>query len=586
MAVRGIEEVAIRRLAVKFSGNETTPPDATANPAPTGSDPAATSDLETTTVTNADSATTTPNTEALLNQFTTLDEVQLLDTTLRDGEQMPGVSLTPADKLELARELDAAGVHVIEAGSACTSEGEREGIRRVAAAGLDATVTSFARGVQSDVDRALDCGVDGINLVVPASDKHVETKVGSTREEVVETTIELVEYATDHGLWVEVLGEDGSRADLEYLERLLGAGLDAGADRVCYCDTVGAAGPERTAEIVSRLADLGPTSLHTHDDLGFGMTNVHAGLKAGADLVHGTVNGVGERAGNVALEEVAIALDRCYDVDTVELQRLYRLCRRVADVTGVAIPPNKAVGGANAFAHESGIHTDGTLKDGTMYEPYAPETVGRERRLVLGKHAGRAGVAAALAEHGLDVDEDELREVVARVKDLGDRGKRVTDADLLAITEDVQGRERDRHVELVDLSASSGGNLPTASVRLRVGDEERVASGTGSGPVDAGLEAVRAALSSDAATGDDDASAGGVSFELDSYHVAAITGGTDAVVTVEVDLSRGDRSVSVSASDADITRASVVAMVDALDRLLSAEAAEAGIEPDAVTADD
>ncbi|SNR43636.1 D-citramalate synthase [Halorubrum vacuolatum] len=525
------------------------------------------------TAATTDDSTVTTTTEALLNPFTTLEEVQLLDTTLRDGEQMPGVSLTPADKVDLARELDAAGVHLIEAGSACTSAGEREGIRRVAAEGLDATVTSFARGVQSDIDRALDCDVDGVNLVVPASDKHVETKVGSTREEVVETTVELVEYATDHDLWVEVLGEDGSRADLDYLEQLLGAGLDAGADRICYCDTVGAAGPERTAEIVSRLAELGPTSLHTHDDLGFGLTNVHAGLKAGADTVHGTVNGVGERAGNVAIEEVAIALDRCYDVDTVELDRLYRLCRRVAEVTGVPLPPNKAVGGANAFAHESGIHTDGTLKDGTMYEPYPPETIGRERRLVLGKHAGRAGVAAALAEHDLEVDEDELREVVARVKDLGDRGKRVTDADLLAITEDVQGRERDRHVELVDFTATSGGNLPTASVRLRVGDEERVASGTGSGPVDAGLEAVRAALA-------------GVAFELDSYHVDAITGGTDAVVTVEVDLSRGDRSVSVSASDADITRASVVAMVDALDRLLSAEAAEAGVEPDAVTADD
>ncbi|WP_193365807.1 (R)-citramalate synthase [Halorubrum aidingense] len=510
--------------------------------------------------------------------LTTLDEVQLLDTTLRDGEQMPGVSLTPAEKVDVARELDAAGMHFVEAGSACTSAGEREAIRRVASEGLDATVTSFARGVKADVDHALDCGVDGINLVVPASDKHVETKVGSTRDDVVDRTVELVEYATDHGLWVEVLGEDGSRADLDYLERLLGAGLDAGADRICYCDTVGAADPERTAEVVSRLADLGPTSLHTHDDLGFGVANVHAGLTAGADTVHGTVMGVGERAGNVALEEVAIALARSYDVETVELERLYRLCRTVSEVTGVALPPNKAVCGANAFAHESGIHTDGTLKDGTMYEPYPPETVGRERRLVLGKHAGRAGVEAALAEHDVAVDDDELREVVSRVKDLGDRGKRVTDADLLAITEDVQGRERDRHVELVDLSATSGGNLPTASVRLRVGDAERVASGTGSGPVDAGLEAVRAALAGDGA-GD------GVSFELDSYHVDAITGGTDAVVTVEVDLSRGDRSVSVSSTDADITRASVVAMVDGLDRLLAA-AAEDGADPDAVSVAD
>jgi len=503
-----------------------------------------------------------------LNPLTTLETVQLLDTTLRDGEQMPGVSLTPADKVDIAHELDAAGVHIIEAGSACTSAGEREGIRRVAEEGLDATVTSFARGVRSDIDHALECGVDGVNLVVPASDKHVETKVGASREEIIDTTVDLVEYATDHGLWVEVLGEDGSRADLAYLERLLGAGLDAGADRICYCDTVGAAGPEHTATVVSRLAELGPTSLHTHDDLGFGLANVHAGLTAGADTVHGTVTGVGERAGNVAIEEVAIALDQCYDIETVTLERLYRLCRRVSEVTGVGLPPNKAVCGANAFAHESGIHTDGTLKDGTMYEPYTPETVGRERRLVLGKHAGRAGVEAALVEHDLAVTDDELQAIVSRVKELGDRGKRVTDADLLAITEDVQGRERDRHVELVDFSATSGGNLPTASVRLRVGDTARTASGTGAGPVDAGLEAVRAALA--AGTEDVDETA----FELDSYHVDAITGGTDAVVTVAVDLSRGDRSVSVSASDADITRASVIAMVDALDRLSALEPAD------------
>ncbi|MBP1921860.1 D-citramalate synthase [Halorubrum alkaliphilum] len=561
MVVRRIEQVASRRLAGKFAERNDRS-DSLDRPSSDGTRP------------SSDDGSADTDTETLLNPLTHLEEVQLLDTTLRDGEQMPGVSLTPADKLEIARELDAAGVHVIEAGSACTSEGEREGIRRVAREGLDATVTSFARGVRSDIDRALECDVDGVNLVVPASDRHVETKVGSSREAVVETTVELVEYATDHGLWVEVLGEDGSRADLDYLERLMRAGLDAGADRVCYCDTVGAAGPEHTAEVVSRLADLGPTSLHTHDDLGFGVTNVHAGLKAGADTVHGTVTGIGERAGNVAIEEVAIALDRCYDIDTVDIDRLYRLCRRVADVTGVVLPPNKAVCGANAFAHESGIHTDGTLKDGAMYEPYPPETVGRERRLVLGKHAGRAGVAAALAEHEIDVDEAELREIVSRVKELGDRGKRVTDADLLAMAEDVQGRERDRHVELVDLSASSGGNLPTASVRLRVGDEERVASGTGSGPVDAGLEAVRTALEAGSESGtraDGSERSESVAFELDSYHVDAITGGTDAVVTVAVDLSRGDRSVSVSASDADITRASVVAMVDALDRLSAVE---------------
>jgi len=493
--------------------------------------------------------------------------VQLLDTTLRDGEQAPGVSLTPDEKAEIARGLDRAEFGFIEAGSACTGQGERETIRKVASLDLDATVTSFARGLERDIDLALDCGVDGVNLVVPASDRHVQDKVGTTPAENVANTKSLVEYAKDHGLWVEVIGEDGSRADLDYLEELLGGALDAGADRICYADTVGHAGPETTYRYVSRLADLGPVSTHTHDDLGLAMTNVYASLRAGADLVHGTVNGIGERAGNVALEEVAIALQHCYGVESCKLDELYDLAQLVARTTGVPLAPNKAVVGENAFTHESGIHTDGTLKDDAMYEPYDPATVGRERRLVLGKHAGRAGVKAALDEHGVAVDDDELSAVVERVKRLGDRGKRVTDADLLAIAEDVQGRERDRRVELVGLTAASGGGTPTASVRLEVDGEERVASGTGSGPVDAAVSAVRSALGASA-----DA-------QLDSYHVDAITGGTDAVVTVEVEMSRGDRSVTVAASDADITRASVEAMIEALDRLLATA-------PEHVPADD
>ena len=232
------------------------------------------------------------------------DDVQLLDTTLRDGEQAPGVSLTPDEKVEIAEALEAADIDVIEAGSACTSEGERDCIRRVTDLNLDATVTSFARGIRSDIDHALDCNVDGITLVVPSSDKHIETKVGSTREEVIESSVELVEYATDHDLWVELLGEDGSRADPEFLVDLADAGHEAGADRFCYADTVGHASPEHTDDVVAKLAELGPTSVHTHDDLGFGMTNVHAGLRAGADFVHGTVNGIGERAGNVAVQRV------------------------------------------------------------------------------------------------------------------------------------------------------------------------------------------------------------------------------------------------------------------------------------------
>ncbi|WP_049995952.1 alpha-isopropylmalate synthase regulatory domain-containing protein [Halococcus sediminicola] len=484
-------------------------------------------------------------------------EVQFLDTTLRDGEQAPGVSLSSDEKVGIARKLDGAGVSTIEAGSACTGAGERETISRVAGENLDARVTSFCRGIERDIDLALDCGVDGINLVVPASERHIEGKVGTTPGGVVETTVELVEYAREHGLWVEVLGEDGSRADPAFLTELMGAAIDAGADRICYCDTVGYATPEHTGKVVAQLAALGPTSTHTHDDLGMAVANALASIRADADLVHATVNGIGERAGNVALEEVAIALAEGYGVETVDTTGLYDLARTVADSTGIALAPNKAVVGENAFTHESGIHTDGQLKDDAMYEPYPPERVGRERRLALGKHAGRAGVEAALAEHDVTTTDDELAEITEQVTDLGDRGKRVTDADVLALAETVQGRERERRVELVDLTTAGGSDTPAASVRLRVDGDERTASGTGSGPVDAAVAAVREALGS---RGD---------ATLESYHVDAITGGTDAVVTVEIEMSRDGRSVSVAASDIDITRASVAAMVEAFDRLLA-----------------
>jgi D-citramalate synthase len=494
-------------------------------------------------------------------------DVQFLDTTLRDGEQAPGVSLTPEEKAAIARELDSAGVAVVEAGSACTGAGEREAISRVTDLGLDATVTSFCRGLRGDIEQALDCGVDGVNLVVPASDRHVRRKVGTTRDAVVADTRELVAYARDHGLWVEVIGEDGSRADPEFLERLLGAALEAGATRVCYADTVGDATPDRVRAAVRRLAPLGPVGVHTHDDMGLAVTNALAGVAAGADLVHATVNGIGERAGNAALEELAVALAEGYGLETLELERLYGLARTVADATGVGLAPNKAVVGENAFAHESGIHTDGTLKDEAMYEPYPPERVGRERRLVLGKHTGRAGLRATLAEHGVEPDEATLDAALERVKALAERDRRVTDADLLAVVEDVRGADRERLVELEDLTATSGGQTPTASVRLTVDGEPRTAAGTGCGPVDAAMTAVADALGEPAVS-------------LESYHVDAITGGTDAVVAVEVEMSRGDRTVSASAGGPDITRASVVAMVDALDRLLGDTADPAGSATD------
>tara|TARA_A100001037_G_scaffold241923_1_gene222232 strand:- start:41001 stop:42506 length:1506 start_codon:yes stop_codon:yes gene_type:complete len=482
--------------------------------------------------------------------------IEILDTTLRDGEQAPGIALTTDEKVSIATELDNIGVSVIEAGSACTGPSERDAIKQIVNAGLNAKITSFARGIQSDIDHALDCGVDGVTLVVPSSDRHVTDKVRTTREDVISSSVSLIEYAKDHGIWVELLGEDGSRANIDFLRDLMNSGIEAGADWICWADTVGHASPEQAYLAVSEFSQIGPTSTHTHDDLGLAMSNVLASIAGGALMVHATVNGIGERSGNVALEEVAIALHHCYDIDTVNLDGLYDLAQIVSSATGVSLPPNKAVIGENAFTHESGIHTDGILKDNKMYEPYPPELVGRSRRLAIGKHVGRAGAKATLAEHGITPSDEQISTIVNRVKLLAERNKRVTDADLLAISDDVCGTPRDQKITLVDLIAVSGGATPTASIRLNVDGEDRSGSGIGSGPVDAAINAVRVALNDSR-------------FSLVSYHVDALTGGTDALVTVYVEVARGDRTVSVASSDSDITRASVSALIDGIDRLMS-----------------
>ena len=481
--------------------------------------------------------------------------IEILDTTLRDGAQAPGIALTTEEKVSIATELDNIGVSVIEAGSACTGKSEREAIKQIVGLDLSAKITSFARGIRSDIDDALDCDVDGITLVVPSSDRHVTDKVRTTREDVISDSISLIDYAKDHGIWLELLGEDGSRADLDFLTALMQSGIDAGADWICWADTVGYASPEQAHLAVSQLSKIGPTSTHTHDDLGLAVSNVLASIAGGALMVHATVNGIGERSGNVALEEVAIALHHCYGIDTVKLDGLYNLAQLVSRSTGVSLPPNKAVIGENAFTHESGIHTDGILKDDRMYEPYPPELVGRGRRLAVGKHIGRAGARAALEEHGIIASDNQISTIVNRVKVLAERNKRVTDADLLAIADDVCGTPRNQKITLVDLIAVSGGATPTASIRLTVDGEERSSSGIGSGPVDAAINAVRGALNDSR-------------FRLVSYHVDALTGGTDALVTVYVEVARGDRTVSVASSDADITRASVLALIDGLDRLM------------------
>lgn len=489
-------------------------------------------------------------------------KIRFLDTTLRDGEQTPGVSLTVDEKLAIAASLDAIGIHVIEAGSAVTSEGERRSMKAVANSGLQAEICSYVRVLRSDIDLALDCDVDSVHLVVPVSDLHIERKLKSDRRSVLKRALEVTQYAKDHGLVVELSGEDASRADLDFICSLYKAGIGAGADRLCFCDTVGVLVPEVCSKIFSRISDLGaPVSIHCHNDFGMATANTITALRSGASQAHVTVNGIGERAGNASLEEVVMTLESLYGIKTgISCEKLYQLSRLVSQSAGIPVAPNKALVGENAFTHEAGIHVHGLLADSSTYEPLSPERVGRKRRIVLGKHAGKSSVELALKEFGIDATEGQLALIVQRVKELADKGKRISDADLQTIADIVLSIEREPKVKLEELTVVSGNTVtPTASVKILLNGAPALEAGTGVGPVDAAINAIRRAIASVA------------DIRLEEYHVDAITGGTNALVEVWVTMVSGDRKITARGAGADIIMASVEAVLEGINRLMQLE---------------
>ncbi|OKY78978.1 MAG: Isopropylmalate/homocitrate/citramalate synthase LeuA family [Candidatus Methanohalarchaeum thermophilum] len=489
---------------------------------------------------------------------------KLFDTTLRDGEQTPGVSLTPKEKLWIARKVDELGVDVIEAGSAITSKGEREGIRKIADEGLEAEICSYTRVLKSDVDAAHECGVESIHLVAPVSELHLKKKLKKNKSEILDSLDEVIPYAKDYGLNVELGAEDASRADQDFVEKIFNRGASLGADRVCYCDTVGVLNPEKTEQNISKLTeniDI-PLSIHCHDDFGFAVSNSINALLSGAEQVHVTVNGLGERAGNASLEEVVISGKELYDIGfNANPELLYETSRLVSRLTGVSVSENKAIVGENAFTHESGIHAHGVLNDSATYEPISPDEVGRERKFTLGKHTGRASVKAILKEMGVEADDEQLKEIVSRVKEIGDKGKKVTTADLQTIVETVLKVKKEARAKLEELTVVSGNKVtPTASIKLDYKDQEEITqSGTGTGPVDASIKAVKKAISEIA------------EIQLEDYKVESITGGTEALVDVSVKLSRKGKIVSARGARTDIIMASVEAMLEGVNKLLMEE---------------
>ncbi|MEM3377653.1 MAG: 2-isopropylmalate synthase [Candidatus Bathyarchaeia archaeon] len=495
---------------------------------------------------------------ALSNRFP--EKIRVFDTTLRDGEQTPGVSLTPENKLRIAQRLDELGVDVIEAGFAAVSEGEMEAVKLIADAGLKAEICSAARGTKGDIDAVAKSGADSIHLIIPVSDLHIQAKLRKTREQVLQITRDMVRYAKDCGLIVELSAEDASRADVEFLKKVFTTGIEAGADRVVACDTVGVLTPERSYELFAELRrslTVPVISVHCHNDFGMAVANTIAALRAGANQFHATINGLGERAGNASLEEIVVSLKALYKLNVnIKTELLYSTSQLVSRLTGIYVQPNKAIVGENAFTHESGIHTQGMLAHPSTYEPISPELVGGTRRIAPGKHAGSAGLKAALAAMGLTPTEEQLKEIQARVKSVGDKGKTVTDADLLAIAENVLGLSAKKAIQLQEITVVSGNTVtPTASVRLKLNGKEVSGAAIGVGPVDAAINAVKKAI------------AEVEQIHLEQYNVKAITGGTDAMVEVVVRMRKGNRTATAMGVREDIVMASIDAVLGAMNVL-------------------
>lgn len=486
-------------------------------------------------------------------------KVRVLDTTLRDGEQTPGVSFSREAKVAIAKRLKDFGVDVIEAGSAINGKAERKTMEKVCEElGDNRMVASFARIKEGDIEAVAESGAGSICLVYPASDLHIREKLRCSREEAVEKTARMAAYAKMKGLFVELLAEDGSRAEPEFLMKTFLAAKNAGADAFCLCDTLGVLTPERTHELFEYLVGAGSVSFHGHNDLGLAVANTLAALRAGAAGFHATVNGLGERTGNASLEEVCANLQLHYGIATVDLKQAYGLSRMVAGYSNFYPAQNKPLVGMGVFSHESGIHVDGLMKNPELYEFVEPKLVGREREITMGKLSGRKSILYNLARFNIVMEDAKRDELLGMVKRMGEMGIKVSDADFLILVDKVLGGETREKVAIENIVVTTGNKIPpTASVQIRVGESETLKFGAsiGDGPVDAAIKAVRDALAEN-----------GV--ELVSYHVDAITGGSDAGVRVNIRVRRDERQITSSAMGTDIVLVSVEAYRKALNVLL------------------
>jgi 2-isopropylmalate synthase len=496
------------------------------------------------------------------------DKVIIFDTTLRDGEQSPGASMNIAEKLRLATQLEKLGVDVMEAGFPASSPGDFESVQAIAQKIRNVQVTALARTSKEDIKRAWEAIREAANprihTFIATSDIHLKHKLNMDRDQVIREAVAAVKYAKGFTDNVEFSTEDGTRSDRDYLCRIFEAVIEAGATTVNLPDTVGYAVPEEYTQLITYVREHTPNihkavmSVHCHNDLGLATANTLAGIAAGARQAEVTVNGIGERAGNTSLEEVVMALHTRRDLinltTSVVANQIHPTSRLTSLITGIVIQPNKAIVGANAFAHEAGIHQDGVLKNPMTYEIMDPETVGlSSNRLVLGKHSGRHAFRTKLAEMGYELSDEGLNRLFKKFKELADKRKEIFEEDIEALVAEEILRVPDVY-KLDYLNVVSGTvAVPTATVKMTVKGKETQKAGFGVGPIDATFNTI--------------AKMTGSNSKLMRFSVNAITGGMDAQGEVTVRLQDNGLVALGKGADPDIITASAKAYVNGLNRL-------------------
>jgi 2-isopropylmalate synthase len=502
------------------------------------------------------------------------DHLIIFDTTLRDGEQSPGASMTRDEKVRIAKALERLKVDVIEAGFPAASPGDFEAVQAVAGAIKDSTVCGLARALDKDIDRAGEAlktaNSSRIHTFIATSPIHMQMKLRMSPEQVIEHAVKAVKRARQYTDNVEFSPEDAGRSEEDFLCRILEAVIDAGATTLNIPDTVGYSIPQQfgatIANLIARIpnSDKAVFSVHCHNDLGLAVANSLAAVMNGARQVECTINGLGERAGNASLEEVVMAVRTRRDVFTcdtrLDTREILTCSKLVSSITGFPVQPNKAIVGANAFAHESGIHQDGVLKSRETYEIMQAEDVGwSANRMVLGKHSGRNAFKSRMTELGVEFrSEEELNQTFARFKILADKKHEIFDEDLQALISEMSVEGEEEPIKLMALKVCSEmGETPQAKVTLRIGNEEINGSSEGSGAVDATLKAIESIVKTQST--------------LALYSVNNITTGTDAQGEVTVRLDKAGRIVNGLGADTDIVIASAKAYLNAVNKLNSAE---------------